>query len=113
MKRIAKWLKNTNLKFAIKFDMSNRQNVTSSVIELLKDGFPVIVSRERGIPHHHHYSVATRLRLRFRSYRTCRRNNCGHWREDVIKEIYVHMGLGPKGNKWENADTYFMAAIYS
>lgn len=90
---------------------NDRERSTWRAIKKLKDGFPVVVSKERGTPGHHHYSVATRLRQRRRFYRKCIEENCSDWRAKVEYEMFVHLGLGLNGNKWENVDTYFMAAI--
>lgn len=108
MKRIGKLIKNKKLHLVFEND---RQRATSRAIKLLKHGFPVIVSKERGTPRRHHYAVATQLRQRLRYYRSCSEGKCSEWRTEAENEMFVHMGLGPKGDKWENVETYFMAAV--
>jgi hypothetical protein len=111
MQRIAKWLKKSNLQLIIENDKVNRQIATARAIKLLKEGFPVIISKEGGESLYHHYSVATRLRQRTYRYRDCKITTCSPWHTVVESEVYVHLGVGKKGNKWENVDTHFTAAI--
>lgn len=110
MKRIGKWLNHTAFQLVIENDSVNKEKATARAIQLLQKRIPVILSKERGDSSYHHYSVATRLRQRLHRYRDCK-ITCSSWRTLVENEAYVHLGIGKYGNKWENIDTHFMAAI--
>ncbi|XP_031572628.1 uncharacterized protein LOC116306677 isoform X2 [Actinia tenebrosa] len=110
MERIGKWLNHTVLQLIIENDSLNKETATARAVQLLQKRVPVIISKERGDSLYHHYSVATRLRQRIHRYRNCK-VTCSSWRTLVENEAYVHLGVGKYGNKWENIDTHFMAAI--
>lgn len=110
MEHIDKWLNHTGFQLVIENDSGNKEKATSRAIQLLQEGIPVVISKERSDSLYHHYSVATKLRQRFHRYRDCKLT-CSSWRTLVENEAFVHLGVGKHGNNWENIDTHFVAAI--
>lgn len=84
---------------------------TEFIRDLLKKGFPVIVSKETKNLSEHHYVVATRIKQTAKYYSFCndRTDVCSPWtlREESL--LFVHEEDKP--GKWESADVHFVAAI--
>lgn len=116
MSRIQKWLReNLDLELPIITREDNAKSEASStalLVKLLKEGVPVILSKQRDTVNHH-YMVATSLRQRSHTFRVCdeERGECSGWTFMTVSEVFVHQGLGERGLKWENADTHFVAAM--
>ena len=84
---------------------------TELIKDILKKGYPVVVSKETQNQGEHHYTVATRIRQSAKYYSFCNRKTdaCSPWtlREESL--IFVHEEDKP--GKWENADINFVAAV--
>lgn len=84
---------------------------TEVIIDLLKRGYPVIVSKETSYVDEHHYMVVTRIRQSAMYYSYCQRKTgvCSPWTLQEESLMFVHEEDSP--GKWESADTHFVAAI--
>lgn len=118
MKRILKWYRarfGATLNMVYRGGSNGGENGTSAptalAIKLLKEGTPVIVSREGRAWGEHDFAVATALRQRSHSYRLCKGEDCSGWTTLTESEIFVREGFDGKADRWETADTNFMAAV--
>ncbi|EDO36202.1 predicted protein [Nematostella vectensis] len=104
-------ISHTALTLITENDHGNTETATSTSLQLLKSGVPVVMSKERGDSGEHQYAVATQLRERQRQYRVCG-TECSEWREETTSEVCVHSsGTGTQACKWESADTHFAGAL--
>ena len=113
MKRIQKWYHarfGATLNLVYRGERNGGENGTSAptvlAIKLLKEGTPVIVGRGE-----HEFAVATALRQRSHSYRLCKGEHCSGWATLTESEILVREGFEGRAERWETADTKFVAAI--
>lgn len=84
---------------------------TNLIIDLLKKGYPVIVSKENRKRGQHHYVVVTRIRQIGRYYSFCQRQTgqCSPWTLKEESLMFIHEEDAP--GKWEPADIRFMVAV--
>ena len=84
---------------------------TDFIINLLRRGSPVIVSKETSYLGEHHYMVVTRIRQSSKYYSFCHRKTgvCSPWTLKEESLMFVHEEDSP--GKWVSADTHFVAAI--
>lgn len=118
MNRIQTWYRarfGANLNLIVRVGPVDRKNTTSTptaiATKLLKEGIPVIVTREGIASDMQNFALATALRQRSNSYRLCDGAHCSGWASVTESEIFVRESFNKNSGRWETADTSFAAAV--
>lgn len=114
MQQIQDWYRSrfgANLNLIVKYDKNATSVPTSLAIRLLKEGTPVIVTREGWLESGYNFAVVSALRQRSNSYRLCAGVECSGWATITESEIFLNEGFDGSSGRWETADTCFVAAI--
>ncbi|KAK2156948.1 hypothetical protein LSH36_202g12076 [Paralvinella palmiformis] len=78
----------------------------------VKQGWPVIVGWRAGSYLKWHYPVATRVRTRTKTYKSCFWWRC-RTKTSTEDMMYLHMGWGGSSNGWKNLEAYYgIVAVY-
>lgn len=91
----------------------NSNKARSSMVAYIKSGWPSVVGIRLGGIFSQHFPVATRIRERTKTTRTCRRIFWKTWcrtKNSKQSDMYLHMGWSGSQNGWRKASMFLAAA---